>query len=153
MPRIESSIVVPNSVEDTFSFLNARESHLSFIPRMTALEQTSHGTFGQVGTTLKGMLNYFGIHIPVQYRIIEMESGHRLAMQGKMGPFDFEDGYILSALEKGSQVRFWLDLSPTGWARIFSPLMGLIGKIHAGETLRNFRRELLKYEIASRKSQ
>src|ERR1044071_6753968 len=103
MPRIESSIVVPNPVEDTFSFLNARERHLSFIPRMTALEQTSHGNFGQVGTPLKGILIYFGIHIPVRYRIIELESCRSLAMQGKMGPLDFEDGYILSTLEKGSQ--------------------------------------------------
>src|SRR6266508_750491 len=106
MARIESSILVPESVEATFAFLNRQESHLNFIPRMTALDQTSQGTFGQVGTTLAGMLNYFGIRIPVQYEIIELEPKHRLVMNGQMGPVQFKDGYVLSPAEKGSRINF-----------------------------------------------
>ncbi len=153
MTRIESSIFVPKSVEDTFSFLNTRESHLKFIPRMTMLEQTSRGMFGQFGTTLVGRLNYFGFRIPVQYEIIEIEPHHRFGMQGQMGPVQFKDGYVLSAEQKGSRIKFCLELTPMGWAKLFSPFMGLIGKIHAFETLRNLKRELSKEEIASRRSQ
>jgi hypothetical protein len=136
-------------MEKIFSFLNASESHLHFIPRMTKLMQTSPGIFGQVGTTLAGMLNYFGIRIPVQYEIIEYEFNHRLAMKGQMGPVLFRDGYILKKHANGTEIRFWLELIPAGWARIFSPFAGLIGKIHAWETLRNLKRELAKREIAS----
>jgi hypothetical protein len=149
MAHIESSIRVQKSSEYVFSFLNTGESHQRFIPRMTALEQTSPGVFGQAGTTLSGRLNYFGIRIPVEYEIIEVEPSQRLAMKGQMGPFLFQDGYILKKYGKGTQIKFWLDLSPTGWTRILSPLMGLFGKIHAWETLRNLRRELMNQEIAS----
>ena len=129
MARIESSIVVSKPVEAVFAFLNRRESHLNFIPRMTALAQTSQGIFGRVGTTLSGMLNYFGIRIPVNYEIIEIEPNSRLAMKGQMGPFIFNDGYVLNQNGKMTEIRFWLDLQPTGWTRILSPFMGLIGKI------------------------
>jgi hypothetical protein len=144
MARVESSILVLQPIEEVFSFLNACESHLSFIPRMTQLEQTSPGAFGTVGTTLSGVLNYFGIRIPVQYEIIEHESNHRLAMKGKMGPVLFKDGYVLKEGSTGTEIKFWLELSPAGWAKLFSPFAGLIGKVHAWETLRNLKSEIQK---------
>jgi hypothetical protein len=149
MARIESSIIVQKSMEDVFAFLNRCESHLNFIPRMTALNQTSPGSFGQVGTTLSGMLNYFGVRIPVEYEIIEREPNRRLTMKGEMGPILFRDGYILNRSGVGTELKFWLDLIPTGWAKLFFPFTGLVGKVHAWETLRNLRRELMKQEIAS----
>jgi len=149
MAHLESSILVRKSMEDVFAFLNRTESHRNFIPRMTALEQTSPGVFGQAGTTLSGMLNYFGIRIPVKYEIIDVEPNQRLAMRGQMGPVLFKDGYLLRKNGDGTEIKFWLDLSPTGWARVFSPFMGLVGKIHAWETLRNLRRELMKQVIVS----
>jgi hypothetical protein len=149
MARIESTLLVHQSLEEVFSFLNARESHLKFIPRMTQLEQTSPGIFGQLGTTLSGMLNYFGVRIPVQYEIIELEPYRRLAMKGQMGPALFRDGYILQKNGNGTEIKFWLELIPTSWAKLFSLFAGLIGKVHAWETLRNLKRELAKSEIAS----
>ena len=142
MARIESTMLVQQPLQDVFAFLNRCESHLRFIPRMTALKQTSPGAFGQIGTTLSGMLNYFGLRIPVQYEIVEVEPDTRLAMEGKMGPVLFTDGYVLRASGNGTEIKFWLDLQPTGWTMVFSPFMGLVGRIHAWETLRNLRREL-----------
>lgn len=148
MARIESSIIVQESIENVFAFLNKCESHRNFIPRMTLLNQTSPGSFGQVGTTLSGMLNYFGVRIPVEYEIIELEPDRRLAMKGQMGPILFRDGYILNRTGVGTELEFWLDLFPAGWARLLTPFMGLVGKVHAWETLRNLKRELAE-EIAT----
>lgn len=116
---------------------------------MIQLKQTSPGVFGQVGTTLSGMLKYFGIRIPVRYEIIEHEVDRRLAMKGQMGPVLFKDGYMLRKNGDGAELIFWLELAPTGWAKVFSPVMGLVGRIHAWETLRNLKRELATAEIAS----
>jgi hypothetical protein len=142
MTRIESSILVPKTIEDVFSFLNTRESHLKFIPRITEFNQTSQGIFGQVGTTMAGTLNYFGIRIPVQYEIIDIKLNHALAMKGQMGPVQFKDGYILSPAEKGSQIKFWLELNLTGLTKVFSPFTKLIGKFHAYETLSLLKKQL-----------
>jgi len=149
MARIESIFLSPYSIDEVFSFLSRCESHRKFIPRMIELHQTSPGSFGQVGTRLSGVLRYFGIRIPVQYEIIEVEPNRRLAMKGQMGPIHFKDGYILKENGEGTEIKFWLELMPAGWTKVFSPFMGLIGKIHAWETLKNLKRELASYEIAS----
>lgn len=142
MTRIESSILVQKSIEEVFAFLSKRESHLNFIPRMTELRQTSPGDFGRVGATAEGMLNYFGIRIPVKYEIIENVPNQRIAMKGAMPYVDFRDGYALRERDHGTEITFWLELSPSGWAKILAPFAGLIGKVHAWETLRNLKREI-----------
>jgi carbon monoxide dehydrogenase subunit G len=150
MTQIESTISVQQPLEEVFVFLNASESHAKFIPNMAEFRQTSPGVFGNVGATAEGLLNYWGLlRIPVHYQIIEHEPDQQLAMKGKMGPIDFRDGYLLRRDGDGTEIRFWLELLPAGWAKLFSPFMGLVGKVHAWETLRNLKRELAKAEIAS----
>jgi hypothetical protein len=145
MSHIESTTFVDRSLEHVFAFLNAAENHGRFIPNMTEFKQTTPGVFGRVAATAQGILNYFGLlKIKVQYEIIEHEFNGRLAMNGKMGPIHFKDGYVLKKAGTGTEIKFWLDLMPTGWARLFTPFMGLVGKIHAWETLRNLKREILK---------
>jgi carbon monoxide dehydrogenase subunit G len=150
MARIESSIIVRQALDEVFAFLNAAENHARFIPNMAEFRPTSPGAFGNVGTTAQGLLSYFGlVKIKVKYKIIKYEPNHRLAMKGQMGPLLFKDGYILKKGGDGTEIKFWLDLRPTGRAKVFSPFMWLVGKIHAWETLRNLKRELAKKEIAS----
>jgi len=150
MAYIESSVLVHQPLEDVFAFLNSAESHARFIPNMAELRQTSPGAFGIIGATAQGLLSYFGLmKIRVRYEIIEHELNRQLAMKGQMGLVLFKDGYVLEKNENGTEIQFWLDLIPTGWTKLFSPFMGLIGKIHAFETLRNLKRELAKTEIAS----
>jgi hypothetical protein len=105
-------------------------------------EQTSGGAFGQVGATVRGVLRYFGIRIPVDYEIIEHQPHQRLAMRGRVGPVLFKDGYILSAEKGGTRILFWLELTMSGLARLFSPFAGLIGRVHAYETLANLKKVL-----------
>lgn len=143
MARIESVIQVKKQVEDVFAFMNVAENHARFIPNMVEFKQTSAGAFGRVGATANGLLGYLGIiNIPVSYEIIEHDPDHTLAMKGKMGPVLFKDGYVISPSENGARIKFWLELNPTGWARLFSPFARLIGKIHAYETLRNLKKVL-----------
>lgn len=142
MAWIESSITVSKPLKDAFAFLDVADNHAKFIPHMVEFNQTSSGPFGRVGTTARGVLRYLGIRIEVPYEIVEHESNQKLAMKGKMGFIQFKDGYILSAAERGTQIKFWLELNLTGPAKFISPFGGLIGRIHAYETLHNLKREM-----------
>jgi hypothetical protein len=160
MARIESVIQVKKQVEDIFAFMNVAENHARFIPNMVEFKQTSASTFGRVGATANGLLRYLGIiKIPVSYEIIEHDLNHALSMKGKMGPVFFRDGYVLSPSENGARIKFWLELNPTGWAKLFSPFAKLICKVHAYETLNNLRKALEIWqpssnkEVASQRSQ
>lgn len=145
MARIESNLFIRQPLEQVFAFLEVPESHARFIPNMTEFEQTSPGAFGCVGARAQGRLSYFGlVKINVKYEIIEHEMNHRLAMNGQMGAIHFKDGYILRKQDHGTEIRFWLELHPPGWARLLSPFIRLIGKVHAWETLRNLRTALAR---------
>jgi hypothetical protein len=142
--RIESSIRVSRSIEEIFSFLSIPENHAKFIPNMVEFNKTSAGPFGQVGATAQGVLRFFGQRIEVPYEIVEHEQNQRLAMKGLLGPVTFRDGYILIPNPDGTQIKFWLELSMTGLARIFDPVKGLVSRLHAFETLRNLKHVLEK---------
>ena len=142
MARIESSVLVSKPVEDTFAFLNVAENHARFIPNMVEFNKTSSGAFGQVGTTIQGVLRFLGLKVELPYEIIEHEPNQRLAMKGILGPVLFKDGYILNAAEKGTRINFWLELTPTGWSKIMAPFAGVIARIHAAETLANLKKAL-----------
>ena len=145
MARIESNVRVSKTIGEVFAFLDNAQNHAKFIPNMAEFKQTSSSAFGQPGATAQGYLRYFGImKIEVSYEIIEHEPDHKFAMKGKMGPVKFKDGYILTANENGTRINFWLELNPTGWTTVFRPFAGLIGRIHAWETLRNMKREIYK---------
>jgi carbon monoxide dehydrogenase subunit G len=148
MARIESTLRVHQSLEEVYAFLDAAESHARFIPNMAEFRQTSSGLFGKAGATAQGLLSYFGLmKVRVRYEIIEHVPDDRLAMKGQMGPVNFKDGYILKGNGNSTEIKFWLELEPTGWVKLFSPFMGMIGKIHAWETLRNLKRELARQEM------
>jgi hypothetical protein len=142
MARIESSVLVSKSVEETFHFLDVPENHARFIPNMIEFDKTSPGPFGQVGATARGVLRFLGQRIAIPYEIIEHKPNHSLAMQGRLGPVVFKDGYVLIPEENGTLIKFWLELSMQGLAKAFNPLKGLIGRIHAMETLANLKKAL-----------
>jgi hypothetical protein len=142
MARIESSVLVSKSVEETFSFLDTPENHAKFIPNMIEFNKTSAGPFGRVGATARGVLRFLGQKVDIPYEIIEHKQNHSLAMKGLLGPITFKDGYVLVPKEDGTQIKFWLELTMQGLAKIFSPFKGLIGRIHAVETLTNLKKVL-----------
>jgi len=142
--RIESSILVSKSVEDTFNFLSIPENHAKFIPNMVEFNKTSPGPFGQVGATARGVLRFLGQKVDIPYEIVEHEQNQRLAMKGLLGPITFKDGYVLIPNANGTQINFWLELTITGLAKIFNPFKGLIGRIHAVETLVNLKKAVEK---------
>lgn len=144
MARIESSVLVSKSVEEIFSFLDTPENHAKFIPNMIEFNKTSAGPFGRVGATARGVLRFFGKKVDIPYEIIEHEQNQRLAMKGLLGPINFKDGYILIPNAEGTQIKFWLELTMTGLAKVFSPFKSLIGRIHAIETLTNLKKALEK---------
>jgi len=142
MPDIRSSIVVSKSVPETFAFLNKAGNHERFIPNMIQFKQTTSGSFGRVGTKAEGILSIAGIKLPVDYEMIEHIPNNNIAMKGTLGPITFEDGYLLEQVEDKTRIKFWLKLEFKGASRLLKPFAGIIGKIHAGETLRNLKKVL-----------
>jgi carbon monoxide dehydrogenase subunit G len=142
MARVETSITIDKPLEDVFAFLGQAENHRRFIPGMLEFKQTSAGSLGQVGATARGVRSDFGLKTPVLYEITEYEPNRTLGMKGVMGPILFRDGYVLDRQGSATRVNFWLELTFMGLAKLAQPLVFLIGKTHAGETLANLKKEI-----------
>jgi hypothetical protein len=142
MARLEASQLINRSVEDVFAFLTAPANHPKFVPGMLEFQQTSAGAFGQVGATARGVRRDFGQRRDLPYEVIEFQPQKRLAMKGSIGGIAFRDGYTLESRGTGTRVGFWLEVMPNGVLRLAQPLIALIGRAHASETLGNLKRVL-----------
>lgn len=140
--RLEASILINKSAEDIFRFLNHPENHPRFVPGMLEFKKRSPGPIEQVGTSIQGMRRFLGRRLELPYEITEYQRGTRLGMRGAMGPLRFEDGYILEAVGPSTRVRFWLEFTLTGLMVLARPILAIVGKTHAHETLTNLKKAL-----------
>jgi len=142
MEKIQSSVLISKPAEDIFAFLSAPENHARFIPGMLEFAKTSPGSFAEAGATARGVRRFLGIKMVIPYEVTEVEPDSRLGMKGSMGPISFEDGYVLDPLGASTRVKFWLQPTLTGLAKLARPLVAQIGKTHAAETLDGLKKAL-----------
>jgi hypothetical protein len=84
----------------------------------------------------------FFLRTPVLYEITQVEPDKTFDMKGIMGPVTFDDGYTLETLGSSTRIHFWLELTLHGPAKLATPFIGLVGRIHAAETLANLKKVL-----------
>jgi carbon monoxide dehydrogenase subunit G len=140
--RLEASILIDRSAEDIFKFLNHPENHPRFVPGMLEFKKGSPGPIQEPGTSIRGIRRFLGRRLELPYEITEYQRGTRLGMRGAMGPLRFEDGYILEAMGSSTRVKFWLEFTLTGLMALARPVLAIVGKTHAHETLTNLKRAL-----------
>jgi hypothetical protein len=113
-------------------------------PGVTTATKVTEGEPG-VGTAYDLVLSYAGRELEMRYVITEYDPGRKIVLEGTgarvhaIDVFEFEDH------PGGTQVTYTADLSLTGFARFFEPLMkGRFAKIgeEAGVGLRRWLHEL-----------
>lgn len=140
--KLEATILINRPTEDIFKFLNNPDNHPKFVPGMLEFKKISPGPLDQVGATAQGVRQFLGVKMHLPYEITEVEQGNKLGMKGKMGPLTFNDGYILEAMGPSTRVKFWLEFTLTGLMKLARPLLAIVGKTHAHETLTNLKKAL-----------
>jgi uncharacterized protein YndB with AHSA1/START domain len=138
--RIEATALIERSPADIFAFLTVPANHPKFVPGMLEFKQTSPGSLVQVGARVRGVRRFMGRKMDLPYEITECQPDRSLGMSGAMGPIRFDDGYVLDPVGNGTHVRFWLEFRLTGLMRLARPLVALVGRTHASETLTNLKR-------------
>jgi carbon monoxide dehydrogenase subunit G len=140
MTRLESSVLINKPAKDIFAFINTPENHPKFVPGMLEFNKTSPGPLGQVGATARGVRKFLGRTMELPYEIVEYEPNSKLGMKGVMGLIRFKDGYVLDPMGNSTRVNFWLEPVLSGLLKLASPLVALVGKTHANETLANLKK-------------
>jgi len=142
MVRLEAHQLIHKPAAAIFDFLITPENHPKFVPGMLEFRVTSASRLAQVGATARGVRRLFWRKVEMPYQITEHEPDRRLAMKGKIGPIEFDDGYVLEAMGASTRVNFWLEPRITGLMKLAQPLIVFMGRAHAAETLGNLRKVL-----------
>ena len=140
--RLEAGVSIGRRAEDIFAFLAVTENHAKFVPGLLEFRKVAPGPSGEVGAAIRGVRRFMGRRVELPYEITEHEPGRKLGMQGRLGPLRFKYGYLLQPTGGSTQVRFRLEMTLTGLAKLAAPLVLLIGRIHAGETLAGLKKAL-----------
>jgi polyketide cyclase/dehydrase/lipid transport protein len=139
---VEDRLLIGQPADVIFAYLSAPGNHAKFIPGMLRFEQTSSGAFARAGAQALGLRRFLGVKFQILYEITEVQPNERLSMKGAMGPVKFEDGYILETTETGTVVKFWLRPMLSGPMILAQPLVLLVGRTHAAETLSGLKNAL-----------
>lgn len=113
-------------------------------PGVVTATKATDGATG-IGTAYDLVLSYAGREIEMQYVITEHEPGRRIVLEGTGARVHAIDVIEFADYTDGTKVTYTADLSLTGVARFFEPL--LKGRLHkvgedAGIGLRRWLKEL-----------
>jgi uncharacterized protein YndB with AHSA1/START domain len=126
--RLTQTIERP--VEDVFGTLIAAGDFASWNPTIKASRQLTLGDVGD-GSQFEWDLRGFG---KVRQELREFEQDHRLRLEPQMKSLSGGHRFILTDLGQGTRVDHELEMTPRGLFRLFSPIMGMIGRKNLNDT-------------------
>ena len=121
MERFENSLTIERPVEEVFSFLADFENVPRWNYAIVATRKTSPGPVG-VGTTYSQTRS-----VPRRsqegFEVTVFEPVHRLAIRGRIGPFEATMRYLLQPGDGGTQLTNQVELEPaSGPLRLVAPV-------------------------------
>jgi uncharacterized membrane protein len=121
MPAAEHTVTVERPIEEVFAFLADGENGPRWRSGVLDVERVS----GEgVGTRYRqGVKGPMGRRVAADYEVTEYAPPRALAFRATAGPVRPEGRYELEPAGAGTAVRFALECTPTGFARLMSPMV------------------------------
>jgi uncharacterized protein YndB with AHSA1/START domain len=79
----------------------------------------------RVGSRMDFVATFLGRRIEYTYEVVELVPGERLVMRTAQGPFPMQTTYTWEPADGGTQMTLRNNGSPTGFARVATPVMEL----------------------------
>jgi uncharacterized protein YndB with AHSA1/START domain len=79
----------------------------------------------RVGSRMDFVATFLGRRIEYTYEVVELVPGKRLVMRTAQGPFPMQTTYAWEPADGGTQMTLRNNGSPTGFARVATPVMEL----------------------------
>jgi uncharacterized protein YndB with AHSA1/START domain len=126
--RLTQTIERP--VQDVFRTLSAAGDFASWNPTIKTSRQLTPGDVGD-GSQFEWTLRGFG---KVRQELREFDRDHRLRLVPQTKFLSGGHRFILTDLDRGSRVDHELEMTPQGPFRLFSPIIGVIGRKNLRDT-------------------
>ena len=121
MPEAVHSITVPRPIDEVFAFLAEGENDPRWRSGVLDIERVEgEGVGARYRQGVKGPM---GRRVAADYEVTEYAPPRVLAFRATAGPVRPEGRYELELVGDGTRVRFALQCSPSGFARVMTPMV------------------------------
>lgn len=122
MVRLEETIEVTQSLEDTFRYISDFRTIPSWDPGITFAEKRTKGPVGE-GTAFELTVSFWGNTIPMTYTITEFTPPYRVVLEGKADNMHALDTITFVKTAQGTHIRYVAELTMLGVGSWFEPLL------------------------------
>jgi uncharacterized protein YndB with AHSA1/START domain len=121
MPEVSNTVQIARPPSDVFAFLADGSTNPQWRTAVTDVRLKSGSGKGAVYE--QGVKGPFGRRVPADYEITDYEPDRRIGFRAISGPVRPAGSYELEPRDGGTQLTFKLSCSPTGLARVMTPMV------------------------------
>ncbi len=121
MPEASHTVEIARSPADVFAFLADGTNDAQW--RAGVVDVRLRSGTGAGAVYEQGVKGPFGRRIPADYEVTVFEPDRRLGFRAIAGPVRPEGAYELRPVDGGTEVTFSLRCTPTGLAKLMTPMV------------------------------
>ena len=121
MPEALNTVQIARPPADVFAFLADGSTNMQWRSGVTDIRLKSGQ--GQGAIYEQGVKGPFGRRVPADYEITAYEPNRLIGFRAIVGPVRPEGSYELEPTDGGTRLTFKLSCSPTGFAKMMTPMV------------------------------
>ena len=121
MPEASNTVKIARSPADVFAFLAEGTTNAKWRAGVTDIRLKSGSGLGAIYE--QGVKGPFGRRLPADYEITAYEPDRLIRFRAIAGPVRPEGSYELEPTDGGTRLTFKLSCSPTGFAKVMTPMV------------------------------
>lgn len=127
MPHIEGEILIERPVEDVFDFVADECNEPAYNREMLCAEKVSEGPIG-VGSRFSATVRSGGRPVEMEIEFTWYDRPRRLASRTRMRSLDVAGTLTFEAVDGGTRMCWFWDVTPRGSMRLLGPVIGWTGR-------------------------
>ena len=141
MTRIRGSIWIARPPEEVFDFVADERNEPSYNLEMLSVAKATAGPIG-VGTRWQAVVRSQGRETPMEIEVTAFERPVRLVSRTTMDAMLIEGATGFAADAGGTTMTWDWQLTPRGWLRLMTPLVGALGRSQERRIWRSLKAHL-----------
>ncbi len=100
MVKVESSVLINQPIDKVFEFVTTPENDAQWYIGVESRDHTPGEPAG-VGSTSQSTIRFLGVHMTVEWEVIEYAAPNKIKVKTVKGPVSIEAGYTFEAVAEG----------------------------------------------------
>lgn len=151
MPQIQGEILIERPVEEVFDFVADECNEPAYNREMLRAEKVSRGPIG-IGSRFSATVRSGGRPVEMDIEFTSYDRPRRLVSRTRMTSLDIAGTLTFEAVDGGTRMRWFWEVTPRGGMRLLGPVIGWRGRRQERRIWRELKKvlEAPQYEAETR---